>query len=148
MRKRVILPIVGMSIFFLSMCGQRRSPVTNGEILYSTGKDSTGSVLASDIDRESLTNKQAVISCADCHGADRQGKSDGVPELSPFSAPALTAASLRASTVRRPGYDAASLATALTTGKTPAGKRLHYPMPRFDMAGRNLDDLVAFLLGS
>ena len=131
----------------LASCGTGSGPATNGETIYFTGKDSTARVLSSDLDREALKDPGRVVSCADCHGRDRKGLRNGVPDFGPYSAPDITALALLADrSPARAAYDAASLRRAITEGKNPAGKGLHYPMPRWEIDGKNLDDLVRYLL--
>ena len=70
-----------------------------------------------------------------------------IPDFGPYVAPDITPAALLSDrSPGRPAYDAASLRDAITMGKRPSGKALHYPMPRWGIDGKNLDDLIGFLL--
>ena len=135
--------ILIISALFVTGCSKSNS---NGETIFKTGKNASGTAIMNDIDRSALSDAETIVSCATCHGEDRLGRKNPLPALGPFSAPDITPASLSQSTSRRPGYSVSSLRAALTTGRNSAGKGLHYPMPRWRFTGPDLDDLVAFLL--
>jgi hypothetical protein len=146
MRNIFLLPMLLALLVYASSCGKNNAPSSNGSLIYHTGKDSTGAVLVADVDRDLLKDPARVLSCADCHGQDRNGRSDGIPDFGPYSAPAVTRDALLAGNARRPAYDAASLRMAITQGRNASGRALHYPMPRWKIEGKDLDDLVGFLL--
>jgi hypothetical protein len=127
-------------------CRGDRPTMSNGETIYRTGRDSSGAVISSDVERDMLRDPKRVIACADCHGADRKGKNSGIPDFGPYTAPAVTPEALRAAGPRRPAYDAATLRAAIVEGRNSAGRGLHFPMPRWDLDGKNADDLVRYLL--
>ena len=127
-------------------CGNSASPSSNGESIYVTGKDSSSMVISADVDRESLRDQSLVLSCAGCHGVDRRGAKSLIPDFGPYIAPDITRQTLLRASSRRPAYDAVSLRQAITKGKSPSGKSLHYPMPRWNVDGKNLDDLIRYLL--
>jgi len=109
----------------------------------------------------------AQLACAGCHRPSGFGGVEGGTLVPPVTGPALfsgtppSAAELlgklyqeelsQASWTRlraareRPPYTAASLAAALRRGTDPDGRTLDRLMPRYDLDGPDLDDLVAYL---
>ena len=140
------LPVI-VSFLLVSGCGGNGAPQSNGESIYRTGKDSIGTVIEADVDRESLSDRSMILSCEGCHGAERKGAKSLIPDFGPYTAPDISRRALLSDRLpMRPGYDATSLRRAITEGKYPSGKSLHYPMPRWNMSGKNLDDLITYLL--
>ncbi len=138
-----ILPALCITASFVAGCAGQRP---NGEEIFLTGRNAAGLAIESDLDRSELADPSMQIACATCHGDDRAGRSHPIPALGPFTAPAITPADLAAPTERRPAYTRATLRAAITEGRNPAGKGLHYPMPRWNIADPDLADLVAWLL--
>jgi hypothetical protein len=138
--------IAGSLLSTTGGCGKPRASDDPGAALYRTGRTADGSDVASDLDRDALRDRNAKISCASCHGEDRNGGKSLVPDFGPYVAPPLTSSALLAATDRRPAYDRASLARAIVDGIASSGRHLHYPMPRWRISGRDLDALTSFLL--
>lgn len=110
------------------------------------GIGSGGAAVEAIVDRAGLTDPARVLACASCHGEDRKGRRSPIPEFGPYIAPDITAARLGQEIPgRRPAYDAASLERVLVDGITPAGKRLHHPMPRWRMADADMRALIQYL---
>ena len=62
-----------------------------------------------------------------------------------YDVPNITWPELTSDTSDRPAYNEESLRTAITEGIGSDGDDLEYPMPQWQMASRDLDDLVAFI---
>ena len=117
-----------------------------GERIYMEGIGSDGAPVEAIVDREGLADPARVLACASCHGEDRKGRRSPIPEFGPYIAPDITAERLAQEVPgRRPPYDAASLQRVLVDGITPAGKRLHHPMPRWRMADADMQALIRYL---
>jgi mono/diheme cytochrome c family protein len=87
-----------------------------------------------------------AVPCASCHGADGRGRPEGRIIPPDISGPSLAAASAATPNRRaRPGYDAAAIVRAVTTGIDAGGDRLDPVMPRFALSRADADALVAFL---
>lgn len=88
------------------------------------------------------------LSCAGCHGNSGRG---GFLQLRNWSVvvPAIDHQTLRSDVgggdSLRPAYTDESLKVAITRGIDSRGKRLDYSMPRFQLRGKDLDDLISFL---
>lgn len=98
--------------------------------------------------------------CVLCHQRSGLGMSEGAIPMPPVSGPALFGKpSLPGHEPRRapgmqfrdypfrtrPPYDDASLARAVRDGINPDGHAFHYLMPRYALAGRDMDALLAYL---
>src|SRR5262249_33836950 len=87
------------------------------------------------------------IACANCHGREGQGKTEGGVSPTNLTWDSLT----RPYTVTTPSgrqhsaYDEALLKRAITMGFDPAGNELHVAMPRFRMSLEDMTDLIAYI---
>lgn len=90
------------------------------------------------------------LPCANCHHSDGRGG----PVQTRRGVPNLSAADIRYSTLtspstengkRRPGWTDAQIATAIRTGVAADGTQLDQGMPRFDMDGQDMADLLVYL---
>lgn len=109
----------------------------------------------------------ARLACASCHRPSGFGGVEGGTLVPPVTGPALFSGTppsagellgklyqeelsqaswsrLRAAR-ERPAYTAASLAAALRRGTDPDGRALDPLMPRYELDGPDLDDLIAYL---
>lgn len=136
--------VAGLS--FLSGCGRSGEYAGNGESVYMSGRSLNGKPVEAIVDREGLRDPDMVLACASCHGMDRKGARNAIPDFGPYTAPGITAAELRVATATRPAYDRRTLSRAVTDGLRPDGKRLHHPMPRWKLHGKDLDDVLDYLL--
>lgn len=117
-----------------------------GERIYMEGIGSDGAPVEAIVDRAGLADPARVLACASCHGEDRKGLRSPIPDFGPYIAPDITAERLAQEIPgRRPPYDAASLQRVLVDGLTPAGKRLHHPMPRWRMSDADMQALLRYL---
>jgi ABC-type branched-subunit amino acid transport system substrate-binding protein len=89
----------------------------------------------------------SVVPCASCHGPDGRGRAEGgvIPsDITPgaLSAPAI----VTTPTGRKHGpYNSRLLKRAITQGFDSAGNRLTPIMPRYQMAMKDVDALLAYL---
>lgn len=128
--------------------------VSNGERIYFTGSSASGTAISA-LGSSSMTGMHQQMhggSCANCHGADREGQ-----RLWPqfwIKAPALTAQALFESDAHETdgdghgehgSYDDKSLRVAITRGIDTAGDQLDAAMPRWSMNPSDLNDLIAYL---
>ncbi len=120
---------------------------SNGERIYYTGVSASG-------DRIAFRGGPHWLyvhggSCADCHGPGGRG-GIGVPMTDQI------APDIRHSTLTSPEHDKRVeeehppytdelIRRAITQGLDPAGKPLHWSMPRWQMSDGDLDDLVGYL---
>ena len=145
--KPLIIPLVSAAAIGLALLhGGCARPLQNGESIFLTGKNIAGKIIQNDIDRTALRDPSIQIACASCHGENRTGRKNPIPDLGPFAAPDITRASLSSANARRAAYTPESLRGALLVGRNPSGKGLHYPMPKWKLDSRDLDDLVDYLL--
>lgn len=116
-----------------------------GRAIYLRGESTSGreiGAMVGDLDVPSST-----VTCAGCHGARGEGKTEGG-----VTAGNLTWANLIKSyghehpTGRRHGpFDEAAFARALTNGVDPAGNTMLNAMPRFKMSPEDVADLLAYV---
>ena len=78
--------------------------------------------------------------CSGCHGMDGAGNREGARSM-----PAIQWSTLSRPTEKRPAYDPASFARAVTQGHDPFGRELSSLMPRYALPAETLDALVALL---
>jgi ABC-type branched-subunit amino acid transport system substrate-binding protein len=87
-----------------------------------------------------------LTACARCHGADGLGRRDAGLTAPPLTWSALTQARVSGSgLVARSAYTPATLLAAIRDGLDADGRRLASAMPRFQLAGRDAADLLAYL---
>jgi len=126
-----------------------RRPLTveekRGKALYLRGESASGqeiTALLNDIDVPAST-----LSCAGCHGARGEGKTEG----------GVTAGNLTWSNLTKPyghshdngrkhgAFSETSFIRALTGGVDPAGNKLAVAMPVYRMPQQDMSDLIAYL---
>lgn len=121
----------------------------NGQRLYTEGVAASGATVTARVGAGLAPLPGHLLPCANCHGADGQGRPEGgvVP-------PVITWRELTkpyghvhegGNGRRHPPFDAAGLARALTEGIDPGGNRLDPAMPRYTLASSDVADLVAYL---
>src|SRR5215813_7810898 len=116
-----------------------------GKALYLRGESASGKeiiALMNDIDVPAST-----LSCAGCHGARGEGKTEG----------GVTAGNLTWSNLTKPyghthdngrkhgAFSETSFIRALTSGVDPAGNKLAVAMPMYRMPQQDMADLIAYL---
>lgn len=120
---------------------------SNGERIFRTGTSSSGESITARIGM--MTASGGSLACADCHGRTGRGQTIATM-MGSFSAPdisgkALFSAGSQKSEHDHPAYTSATLKRAITQGLDPEGQPLAFPMPRWSMVERDLDDLVSYL---
>src|ERR1051325_7500644 len=145
-----ILSLFAATLVITSAHAQsERRPLTpeekRGKALYLRGESASGkeiTAILNDIDVPAST-----LSCAGCHGARGEGKTEGG-----VTAGNLTWANLTKPyghthpTGRKHGpFDEAAFVRAVSTGVDPAGNTMLAAMPHYQMAPDDLADLVAYL---
>lgn len=125
---------------------------SRGKQIYLSGTSKSGKDILAYIGDESLEVPGSTMACANCHGLRGQGKPEGGIDPSNITWEALTKpyGVTHASGRKHPPYTARAFEFAITRGLDPAGNRLLYAMPRYQMSKEDLDDLVLYLkrLGS
>lgn len=121
--------------------------VGNGERLYFTGVSASGAKIQPRGGNHHM-KMMGSGGCVDCHGTNRNGG-----RLWPNFwqvAPSITATKLVGEHTQdehgHEGYNAETLARAITKGVRADGSDLGTGMPRWSMAAEDLQDLVTFLL--
>jgi ABC-type branched-subunit amino acid transport system substrate-binding protein len=118
-----------------------------GKQIYLRGTSSSGREILAYIGEASLEAPGSAMACANCHGLNGEGKPEGGVIPSNLVWEALT----KPYGVTHPGgrthppYTERALELAITRGLDPAGNRLLNVMPRYQMSGEDMADLVAYL---
>ena len=119
-----------------------------GKRIYYSGTGGSGFPISAEIGLGRTRLLGDVLSCVNCHGREGRGRLDGEGVVaSDITWDHLTAVEGHTHPSRRthPPFDAASLSRAVTRGLDPAGNPLDPAMPRYDIAGSDFDDLLAYL---
>jgi len=115
--------------------------VAAGQRLYSEGRDLSGQPLRATVQGD-VPLLGTHVTCRSCHGRSGMGTIEGGRIPAPLAGPLLFAPNEQR---RRPAYTADTLARALRDGIDPAGRPIDPLMPRYQLGGRDLEALVAFL---
>src|SRR5688500_7732237 len=149
-----LLSAICLTIFSLALYSQAVSaqqPLTPQEIrgkqIYLQGTSPSGKEIRAYVGDESLELSGAVVPCANCHGLAGQGKVEGGISPSNVKWEALTKpyGVTHVNGRKHPPYTARGIELAITRGLDPAGNKLLYAMPRYQMSKEDLDDLVLYL---
>lgn len=116
-----------------------------GKRLYLEGTGAGGAEIFVRIGPADTPMPSSVGSCAGCHGSDGRGGREGGLRPPDITWRHLTTPHEQGRDRRRPGYNAATFARALTEGLDPAGRRLNPAMPRFVMSQRDMANLTAYI---
>lgn len=126
---------------------ESRAYPTNGQRIYYTGTNERGERMPFRGGPMWLSMQGA--DCVSCHGEDGRG---GVPVMMGTEIPsdiryhALTEEEHgEHEGEEHPPYTDATIKRAITDGLNPADEPLDYTMPRWQMSGGDLDDLLEFL---
>lgn len=118
-----------------------------GQKLYREGIGASGNEVSARVGAVDMPVPGRVVPCANCHGRDGLGRSEG--GLAP---PTITWSELTKPYGHRhdngrahPPFDAAALLRAVTLGRDPAGQPLDAAMPRYALGREDQDNLVAYL---
>jgi hypothetical protein len=126
------------------------APLAVGRTLYLQGE--AGGVALSARRAGGATFGGAEAACVNCHRRSGYGGSEGRSYIPPIDAGALFSArapgtGASAAGTGRPAYTDQTLARALRNGIDPAGRRLDYLMPRYEIGDAEMKSLLAYLRG-
>ncbi|MGB9180566.1 MAG: ABC transporter substrate-binding protein [Pyrinomonadaceae bacterium] len=118
-----------------------------GKQIYVQGTSASGKEILAYLGESSIEVPASTMSCANCHGLDGQGKPEGGINPSNLTWEALTKPyGVTHPTGRKhPPYTERALDLAITRGVDPAGNKLQSVMPRYQMPGADMADLIAYL---
>lgn len=118
-----------------------------GKQIYVQGTSPSGRDIFAYLGDDSLEVPASTLPCANCHGLDGRGKSEGGINPSNISWEALTKpyGVTHQGGRTHPPYTERALELAITRGRDPAGHKLLNVMPRYQMPREDLADLVAYL---
>ncbi|CAD5369818.1 Cytochrome c domain-containing protein [Rubrivivax sp. A210] len=118
-----------------------------GKKVYLEGVSPSGKPLKAFLGAQETPVEGATLPCGNCHGADGQGRPEGVVRPSDITwSQLIRSYGHRHDNGRTHGpYDEKSFAESLTYGTDPAGQRLDPAMPRYLMAMEDMASLVAYL---
>jgi cytochrome c len=139
-----LIALVAVFPVCLSSCGFGSGYDGDGESIFMTGKTREGDVVQNFVDRDALRDKDLVLSCAACHGADAGGGKNTIASFGPYVAPPLQW-SVLTSTQDGVPYTESSFIAAVRTGIAPEGYRLHHPMPTWELKDEHLSEIITFL---
>jgi hypothetical protein len=138
------------AVFVLSwvIASASAQPSSVGQRLYLEGE--AGGVALSAKRAGGATLGGAEAACVNCHRRSGYGGSEGRSYIPPIDAGALFSArapgtGASAAGTGRPAYTDQTLARALRSGIDPAGRRLDYLMPRYDIGDAEMKSLLAHL---
>lgn len=153
MRRLSLLSLAGLALIFccLTPSASTQNPLSpqesRGKEIYLLGASKSGKEILAYIGDASLEVPGSAMACANCHGLNGQGKSEGGIDPSNITWEALTKpyGVTHASGRKHPAYTGRALELAITRGLDPGGNTLLYAMPRYQMSRADLDDLVVYL---
>jgi ABC-type branched-subunit amino acid transport system substrate-binding protein len=116
-----------------------------GKAFYLRGESSSGqdiTALVGDIDVPART-----LTCAGCHGARAEGKTEGGVTAGNLTWSNLTKlyGHNHESGRKHPAFSEASFMRVVTAGVDPAGNKLAVAMPTYQMPQQHMADLIAYL---
>jgi ABC-type branched-subunit amino acid transport system substrate-binding protein len=118
-----------------------------GKRIYLEGISSRDRPITARVGREGIALEGSALPCANCHGRDGLGKTEGGLEAPNITWPHLTKPYGHTHPLGRTHapFTEKSLASAITQGRDPSGNRLDASMPRYALGPRDLADLIAYL---
>jgi ABC-type branched-subunit amino acid transport system substrate-binding protein len=128
-----------------------QSPLTpqelRGKQIYLQGTSPSGKEVLAYIGDSSLEVPGSTVACANCHALGGRGKPEGGIDPSNITWEALTKpyGVTHNSGRKHPPYTDRGLEFAITRGLDPAGNKLLFAMPRYQMPKEDLADLVTYL---
>ena len=116
-----------------------------GRAIYLRGESPSGKEIVATVGE--LDVPASTVTCAGCHGARGEGKTEGGVTAGDLTWPNLTKPYGHTHpTGRKHGpFDEAAFARALSDGIDPAGNTMLAAMPRFKMSPEDLADLIAYV---
>ncbi len=118
-----------------------------GKQIYVQGTSASGKEILAYLGDASLEVPASTMSCANCHGLDGQGKPEGgiIPSNLTWEALTKPYGVTHPTGRKHPPYTERGLELAITRGVDPGGNKLTNVMPRYQMSGTDLADLIAYL---
>jgi ABC-type branched-subunit amino acid transport system substrate-binding protein len=118
-----------------------------GKQIYIQGTSASGKEILAYMGESSLEVPGSAMPCANCHGLNGQGKPEGGVDPSNLTWESLTKpyGLTHPDGRRHPAYTDRGLELAITRGTDPAGNKLLNVMPRYQMTGSDMADLIAYL---
>jgi ABC-type branched-subunit amino acid transport system substrate-binding protein len=124
----------------------RSDGVARGRRIYFAGEDGSADEIRVVLGNTEIDAPATAFACANCHGADGEGTSEGGIKPARINWEALNASRSATFTGHtRPPYDDKSLARAIRLGINSAGEPLQAAMPRYQLTDRQTADLISFL---
>jgi len=128
----------------------QETPVTaerRGRQIYFQGTSQSGKPILAYLGDDALEVPASTLPCANCHGANGQGKPEGGVIPSNITLEALTKpyGLTHASGRKHPAYTNRGLELAITRGLDPGGNKLLPVMPRYSMSREDMADLILYM---
>ncbi len=120
---------------------------TAGKRLYREGLSGSGEPVMARVGAADILLPASSLPCANCHGADGQGRAEGgvrPPDLN-WSRLSSTYGQQQVNGRDYPAYTDGTLARAIQEGRDPGNNRLDPAMPRFVLSMKDQRDLGAYL---
>lgn len=120
---------------------------TAGKRLYREGRSGSGEPVMARVGAADILLPASSLPCANCHGADGQGRAEGgvrPPDLN-WSRLSSTYGQQQVNGRDYPAYTDGTLARAIQEGRDPGNNRLDPAMPRFVLSMKDQRDLGAYL---
>jgi mono/diheme cytochrome c family protein len=121
---------------------------SNGERIYFTATSNSGQSISAEMAGMQMMHP-GMMTCATCHGPDGRGGrgwgGGGTFETPDIRYSTLTEGEHDDAHAEHPPYTDETIKRAITQGIDPAGEPLNWPMPRWRMSERDLDDLLDYL---
>ncbi len=116
-----------------------------GKAIYLRGESPSGRVIGAFVGE--LDVPASTVTCAGCHGARAEGKTEGGVTAGDLTWPNMTKpyGHTHPSGRRHGPFDEASFARAVSEGVDPSGNTMLAAMPRFRMSPEDLADLLVYL---
>ncbi|HEY6187249.1 MAG TPA: ABC transporter substrate-binding protein [Pyrinomonadaceae bacterium] len=118
-----------------------------GKQIYTQGTSASGKEILAYLGESSLEVPGSAMPCANCHGLDGEGKPEGgvIPSNLTWDALTKPYGVTHPGGRKHPPYTERGLELAITRGVDPAGNKIAGVMPRYQMSGADLADLIAYL---
>lgn len=157
MRQRIRIKLAFLAVAFASSMyltlgsgaqtnGELSHQERRGKQIYVKGDGGKQGEIKAYLGSSDLELSATAFPCANCHGLKGEGSREGGLQPPPINWTLLTSPARSALTGKsRPPYDEAGVARAISSGRDPAGARLHPGMPNYGMTIEQMTDLIAFL---
>jgi ABC-type branched-subunit amino acid transport system substrate-binding protein len=118
-----------------------------GKQIYTQGTSASGKEILAYLGESSLEVPGSAMPCANCHGLEGEGKPEGgvIPSNLTWDALTKPYGVTHPGGRKHPPYTERGLELAITRGVDPAGNKIAGVMPRYQMSGADLADLIAYL---